>query len=305
MQMTHDVSALITENTSIVLAPERPRTRVWELDFLRGVCIILMMLDHLAMLIAFVFGPAWFGRYLVGDSATAEFCRWCDWFFFDSEARQVLHPLVVSVFFIISGISCTFSRSNFRRGGILAALAIVYSLVTYALAEFLSMPDIIVNFGVLHFYAVCILAYASIDLICRRSELARSAVCVAVVLVVIFVYFFYTPPADTPTWLGIVFPPEDFRGNPSLFYDQADLSPGDLFSLIPNAASFFAGTVLGPLLYARRCSLFPFLDGKWNIPFNFVGKHSLWFFILHLPVLALALAVVSALFVSPGNWVLF
>ena len=305
MQMTHDAASLITENTSIVLIPKRPRTRVWELDFLRGVSIILMMLDHFAMLIALVFGPAWFGRYLTGDSSLAEFCRWCDWFYFDSEARQVLHPLVVFIFFSISGISCTFSRSNFRRGGILAALAIVYSLVTHALAEFVGMPDIIVNFGVLHFYAVCILAYAVTDLICRRSELARSLVCAAIVVVVVFVYFFYTPPADTPTWLGVVFPPEDFHGNPSLFYDQADISPGDLFTLIPNAASFFAGAALAPVLYARRYSLLPFLDGKWNIPFNFVGKHSLWFFILHLPVLAVILMLVSGLIVSPGNWVFF
>ena len=286
MQMTHDAASLITENTSIVLIPKRPRTRVWELDFLRGVSIILMMLDHFAMLIALVFGPAWFGRYLTGDSSLAEFCRWCDWFYFDSEARQVLHPLVVFIFFSISGISCTFSRSNFRRGGILAALAIVYSLVTHALAEFVGMPDIIVNFGVLHFYAVCILAYAVTDLICRRSELARSLVCAAIVVVVVFVYFFYTPPADTPTWLGVVFPPEDFHGNPSLFYDQA-------------------GAALAPVLYARRYSLLPFLDGKWNIPFNFVGKHSLWFFILHLPVLAVILMLASGLIVSPGNWVFF
>lgn len=303
--MTHDVSSLVTENTEVVLVPKRPRARVWELDFLRGVCIILMILDHLAMLIAFVFGPAWFGRYLVGESATAEFCRWCDWFYFDSEARRVLHPLVLFVFFSISGISCTFSRSNFRRGGILAVLAIIYSLVTYALAEFLGMNDIVVNFGVLHFYAVCILAYALIDLLCRRSELVRSLVCVAIVLTVLLVYFLYTPPADTPTWLGIVFPAEDFWGNPSLFYDQAELSPGDLFTLIPNSAFFFTGAALAPVLYARRYSLLPFLDGKWNLPFNFVGKHSLWFFVLHLPVLALLLAVVSAAFVSPGNWVLF
>lgn len=299
------ISPLVTPDTRVILVPRRPRTRVWELDFLRGVSVLLMILDHLVMLLVTVFGPAWFGSSLSADAPGAGFVRWCEWFLDDSTARKVLHPLVVFVFFSISGISCTFSRSNFKRGGILAALAIVYSLVTHVLAETLAMPDIIVNFGVLHFYAVAILTYAVIDALTKRSEALRTAVCAAVALTVGLLYFLYQPPADAPTWLGIIFPPHDIHGVPNDFIAGWEISPGDLFTVIPNLASFMFGATVAPLLYASRRSLLPVLDGKWNLPVNFVGKHSLWFFILHLPVLAVILALVSVLFMTPGDWVLF
>ncbi len=301
--MADNPLALISENIEITLVPKHSRKRVWEIDFLRGVCIILMMLDHLAMLIAYLFGPAWYGRSLLGDTVGAEFARWCS-VFISSDTRETVRIVILFIFFSISGISCTFSKSNFKRGVVLAVVAILYSLVTIVISEIVGM-DITITFGVLHFYTVCILAYAVIELVCRRSDLLRSLVCLSIALVVLLVYFLYTPPADTPTWLGIVFPPKDFYGNDSLFYSQNDISPGDLFTLIPWSAFFFIGTAIAPMLYARRYSLLPFLDGKWNIPVNFIGKHSIWFFVLHIPVITVILAIVSALFVTPGNWVLF
>ena len=40
---------LVTDKTVVTLVKKRKRQRVWEIDFLRGVCVILMVLDHLAL----------------------------------------------------------------------------------------------------------------------------------------------------------------------------------------------------------------------------------------------------------------
>jgi len=285
------------------------RERIWEIDFLRGFCVYLMLLDHLAMLIAAFFAPTWYG----GDFALWDgFSRFCYVWFFESTARRVLHPIVLFVFFSISGISCSFSRSNFKRGSILAVVALLYTLVTYGVQTLLfddvgvfESGSVFVTFGVLHFLAFCILLYAIISLATSKIKGQKwivAGISAAIIIVVVCLYFAYTPPANTPKFFGIFFPPKDFRGNPVEFYRQYEISPGDLFSIIPYSAFFFAGTLLAPLLYPKRRSLLPKLDNKWHLPITFVGRYALYFYLGHLVVLAGVLEIVTyAMF---GNWLI-
>ena len=36
------------------------RERIWELDFIRGLCVFLMIFDHMMFDLAYVFNDAWF-----------------------------------------------------------------------------------------------------------------------------------------------------------------------------------------------------------------------------------------------------
>lgn len=304
--MTPDTQALIPSDVKITLAPKPPRNRIWEIDFLRGACVILMILDHLVLMLAYFFGPAWFGQDMTGDGGAA-FCRWCLWFN-ESDVRTAVRTTVLFVFFSISGISCTFSRSNVKRGIILACVAMLYTGMSYAAESMFNVSGMRVNFGVLHFYSACILFYALIEIVVkvffRGSDLAKSLASIAVIILVVCLYYLYTPPADTPEWLAPLFPYEDAYGNPSLFYDRSVFSPGDICNLIPWSAFFFTGTAIAPVLYPRRYSLLPFLDGKWNKPVNFIGKYAIFFYMLHVIVVAAVLMLVSYLFMTPGDWVL-
>ena len=123
-----ETPSINTPDVRVTLVPPRPRTRIWEIDFLRGACIVLMILDHLTMLLGMYFGPEWFGADMAGGGGAA-FCRWCEWFHTSSE-RAVAHAVVIFIFFSISGISSSFSRSNVRRGVILAAVAMLFTGVT-------------------------------------------------------------------------------------------------------------------------------------------------------------------------------
>ena len=82
-------------------------------------------------------------------------------------------------------------------------------------------------------------------------------------------------------------------------------SPGDLFTFVPWSAFFFFGTFIQPYLYSERKSLFPKLNGKWNKGFCFIGRHGLLIYITHVLIIALILMLISACFITPGDFVLF
>ena len=277
------------------------RSRIWEIDFIRGICVILMILDHFSILLASYFAVSWYGRYDVNHAAWDAFSRFCyNWQY--GTARPPIHTIVLLFFFGVSGISCTFSRSNFRRGAQLTILAGIYSLCSLFAEEVIGIGDVTTTFGVLNFLSVCILLYAFIAWACKGDPYHISIVATGIIGITLILYYGYTPPANTPKFFGIIFPPYDAYGNPALFYTQSDISPGDLFSMIPYTAFYFTGVLVAPLLYGKRRSLLPKLDGKWNKPVCFIGRHALWVYILHLVVLAGLLSLISGIFITPGDF---
>lgn len=292
------------EAQGILFYLQQKRERIWEIDFLRGFCILLMIFDHIALMLWMYFGPEWYGGTSAMFSNTTfggKLCTLCYTYWF-SELRAVGHPIVLFIFFAISGISCAFSRSNLKRGIGLAIVALLYTLVTYIIDETLYL-GCFTSFGVLHFYAFCILTWSLICALCRSNIIARSAVSFCIVVTVLLVYHLYTAPSSTPEWLFFVFPHTNLDGSNATFYSQSSVSPGDLFNLIPWASFFFTGTMLQPLLYGKKRSLLPKLNGAWNRPFCFLGRHALPIYILHVVVIAVLLAVISK--IAFGVWGLF
>ena len=334
--------AHIPSDVQITLVPRRRRNRVWEIDFLRGVCVLLMILDHLAMLMSEFFGPQWYGGFGRGDAFTVFCFNWIN-----GHAREIVHPVVLFVFFSISGISCTFSRNNAKRGLMLGGVALLYTLGSYIAQNYMGISGVFVAFGVLDFLAVSMLLYALVAFLCRDNRIAISLVSVALIVVTACLYYCYTPPATTPKFFAIVFPPRDPYGNPSLFYSAYEFSPGDLFTMIPYTAFYFAGVLIGELFYYERLSLVRFELTKLvfkktcdaiyvNVQSEkkalrnvsvftlramlgtqkvvravakgtqksvcFVGRHALLIYVTHVVLLAGLLALISGLFITPGNF---
>ena len=278
--------------------------RIWEIDFLRGFCVFLMLFDHAALMLATTFGPSWYGgSYAMQCSAEfgAKLCTLC-LEYWNSTLRAIGHPIVLFIFFSISGLSCSFSRSNLKRGAILAVVSVIYSLVTYVLSITMD-PSLLVTFGVLHFYAVCILVWAIICKLVKDNKVAKTIISGFIVIVVAVLYFCYKAPATTPKWLFFIWPRENFDGTLSSFYYQYEMSPGDLFTLVPYSAFFFAGTFLQPLLYSKRRSLLPALDRGWHRPITFLGRHAIGVYLSHIVLVAVVLCLISLMFY--GTWGLF
>lgn len=252
--------------------PDVKPCRAFELDALRGLALLLMVLHHLIFDLRHVFGLPVFAFQ---DT---------DWF------AYLLQPLFLNVFLVVSGICCTFSRSNTRRGLRLLLVALALSAVSILASE-LSGQEFYIYFNVLHLLALGILLYAGLTSAERRQD--RSQVrgdlllllAIAVVLGAAWLVPFF---ADHGRWwlLPLGLPP------------KLDAAMADYLPLVPWLGFFLVGTLIGRRVYPNRCSAFPGAPA-WLLaisgPFALLGRHSLIIYVLHQPILLALLFGLRAL----------
>lgn len=283
------------------------RRRIWELDFLRGICILLMVLDHTLFDIWFIFGPNWV--YAGGAaSKVAYFAQWyCSW-----EVRSWVHDVVLWIFCALTGMSVAFSRNKWLRIAKIATCAVVITAATTAAeAWWFGGEGFAVRFGVLHMLAVSAvfgtLLYSAIP----DKPVLRALVAWGLALGLYLVnalwlqrYTFETSPA----WLCIVsermgdlyaFSPGD--GFP-LLSSNLDLAARYPFVCFPYLGRVLIGVGMVGLLYPARRTLLPRLDRAWHRPLTFVGRHTLLVVIVHQLAIAGVLACITGWFVTPGDY---
>ncbi len=230
--------------------------RIWEIDFLRGLSIILVVGYHLLYDLGAYGGVERFFGFLTDLSTVA-------W--------TVAQHFFAGLFIVLCGTSSTLTRSNLRRGLKLLAVSLAVTAITYIFDS-----SSAIWFGILQLLAVSILVFGA------AFEKARPLTCMAwgvFVLALGVPLHLLKRGMDIPfDWLlpfGIHSP---------------SYSSFDYFPLIPWFGVFLIGAALGRSVYAPRRSLLP-----WRLPQTFVnaaGRHSLLIYILHQPVI---LAVLYAL----------
>lgn len=107
--------------------------RLWEIDFFRGVALILMIIFHL------VFDLKEFGQVEINYSSG---------FFY------YLGKVAGNLFILLAAISCTLSKNNLHRGLKILGFGLVITLVSH-----IYNPSYGIKFGILHFLGVSILIY--------------------------------------------------------------------------------------------------------------------------------------------------
>lgn len=280
-----------------------PRKRIWELDALRGFCIILMVFDHAFFMIAYFFGPMWFGSDFSGPT----FLEWlvrASRFYQEHRAREIIHPIILLFFFGLCGISSSFSRSNLKRGLQLMVVALVISLVTY----FFDGGSKFIHYGTITFLATCVLVWTlfytllSFDKKVQKYGMPIVSFMLFIVITVIFHVYMNDPLDGLPSELGWLFRSHTADGvrRASAFY-----SPGEHMSFFPWASFFFFGAAVGPVLYRKKKSLLPKLDRAWNKPLTFFGRHTLIIYVIHQIAIIGILLLVSYFWATPGDWLIF
>ncbi|HOW86385.1 MAG TPA: heparan-alpha-glucosaminide N-acetyltransferase [Candidatus Aminicenantes bacterium] len=236
-------------------AAARP-PRIWEIDFLRGVSIILVIGYHLL--------------YDVGDYlGMPRFLGWTT--DLSSPAWTIAQHFFAGLFVLLSGVSSTLTRSNVRRGLRLLAVALALTLATYLIAVWMHLfdPADTILFGILHCLAVSILLYGLV--FAKVPAAANALIGAAIVGLAPLLPALGRALAVRSNWL-IPF------GLPGPSFSSLDYFP-----LIPWLGVFLIGASLGRSVYAARKSLLP-----WRMPrniVNFAGRHSLLIYLVHQPVI--------------------
>ena len=229
--------------------PAGRRPRIWEIDFLRGVAIILVVGYHLLFDLGEFVGI----RKFLGWSTDLSSLAW-----------TIAQHFFAGLFVLLSGTSSTLTRSNVRRGLRLLAVSLAVTAATYVFD-----PASTVYFGILQCLAVSMLLYGA------AFEKARALACAAWGAAVLGLGAVWPVlkkvPALRTDWLL----PLGFHG--PLF------SSFDYFPLVPWLGIFLIGAALGKSVYSSKRSLLP-----WRLPQTFVngaGRASLWIYIAHQPVI--------------------
>ena len=224
------------------------KQRIWELDALRGVCILGMVLVHIC------FDLLMFG--ILKPTGTLY-----DIFYFLSQWGGIL-------FFLISGICVTLGSRPIKRGLMVFGAGLICTLVTAGmyLAGMMS-KGIIIYFGVLHCLGICMLLWPLL------KKLPTWGLGLAGIAIIAVGFYFKEFRVDTPLLMpfGLITP---------------HFSSSDYFPILPNLGYFLMGVLLGRTLYGKKSTLFPKVNPHTPLLrfFNFFGKHSLPIYLLHQPL---------------------
>ncbi len=239
---------------------ESTRRRIHFLDELRGFAVLCMVVQHGFYCIGYVYNYIW--------------ARQAFQFFYPAT------PYFAAAFIIISGMVSQLSRSNVKRGLKLLAVALGMTLVTG-----LVLPDSIIMFGVIHMLSVCMILFGLLKKAMDRVNLwVGLAICAVGFYLTVGLYL-PVPYIGVPgvpelqysgwqPWAAWLFP---------LGFRLPDFFSADYYSLLPWIFAFFGGGLLGRFAAQEKLPAWTY-QPRIGI-FSWVGRHALWFYILHQPLI--------------------
>lgn len=277
-----------------VLLGKRKNKRVWELDVLRGVAVLAMVVDHL------LFDFSELDGYFAAQDLRASSVMYALWragiAFQNSAFRFWAHYIFVSIFLILVGISCTFSKSNGKRAFIVAYVATGIFLATKLLQsmDMLFQPII---WGILQNISFNIVLYTVVEGICRNRYFMLG-VGAAIVLAGICIKWYALDSGDMAVVQYSLPPWQRFWTFIGQEFPKVVLGTkwygADCFSVLPCAGMTLIGGYIGKTFYPARQSLIPKLDGKWTVPFTWVGRHALIWYVVHQPAVLVIVYIIAA-----------
>ena len=222
------------------------KSRIWELDALRGICILCVIVVH------FLFDLSFFGGLDLTLPA---------WYVFIQEYGG-------AIFVVLSGVCVTLGSKSVRRGLIVFACGMLITAVTYGMYRLgMSGMDVVVKFGVLHLLGVCMLVYPAF------KKLPPAMLTVLGLVIAITGYAIR----------GIIVP-QHWLFPLGLTYEG--FTSSDYFPLFPQLGYFLIGAAIGKTAYREKRTLLPGSFQKTGIArfFCWCGRQSLFIYLLHQPV---------------------
>ena len=231
------------------------KERAFELDFLRGIAIVMMMFMHFSYDIRYEFGCDTF-EYLNSG-----------WFW------TFVHPVIIVLFVGLSGICCTFSRNNFKRGLKLLLVAMAFTVVTSFITYKIGID--------------------LITLIENKTKITKDQMTLVILHFGVWVTM-------TNNYLDYYYDgvTDNMLLYPLGFHISGAPSVADYMPLIPWLGVFLICAAAGRVLYKEKKTLFAGAGKKVRAvtkPLEFMGRHSLIIYLVHQPVIYGVLYVIFKL----------
>lgn len=289
----------MNSNTRLAsLKEEQKAKRIWEIDYLRGLMILLMIMDHFfydfGYLLSMLFSTKGAPEWLINLSTFARF-------YWNHDARIITRIVIISLFFVVSGISSYLSKHNLKRSLFLLGAGVFISLASYLASIILQDPTVIMIISTLTTFGISIFLYWFLhklySLFFKNHPNCWKYVSLVIGLVIIvlgFLFKFYNPkalsfpPENIEEWVGILI---------GKYYYGSDWMP-----LLPYVGYIFLGAFIGETVYKNKQSVLPSkLNNSFTRPVNFVGRHSMYFYLLHQVVLVLGMILLCIILGLPIN----
>lgn len=244
--------------------------RIHELDLFRGFLILLVVLDHLLWSINF---------YCFNNGQP--FLCW----YWESTFRAVIRQIVLFSFMFTCGISCSLSRNNKKRGTILLVLSLLITIGTYILQNWSIFNGRVIRIdcNVLMVISLSILTYSVFT---RLSNKNLWLITGGLMLMYFFVLLSekFIPANEFDHFRSIIVSPV----NPI-----KEGYVGDYLPLFPYIIFLFFGGIFGRKFISKTSNFIK--RREWERPICFLGRHTLFVYIIHEIVFTLLFMGIGAL----------
>lgn len=300
--------------------------RIWEIDFVRGVLIIGMLVDHfmffLGSLLPNIFGNTTIPNWLMNTSGFA-------WDYWVHPAKVAIRYFGLLLFFTLVGISSRFSKNNLKRGLLTFGFGVAMALflLVFSLA---SGINYYVLFPIIACLGACMLIYYGskqlfVKAIKIKPENWKWWSLGFGIGVVITGFTINLCLATSPLRPGYFFLTGMGYYTPGPWTSDEPLNPAkipliilgvekwgnDWLGLMPYLGFTFLGGFIGEHFYDQKKSLFFRRDEEKNLafndkanqitkPVNWLGNKTIWVYILHPFVLVPPLFILF--WIATGQW---
>ena len=244
-------------------------SRIHEIDFFRGILIILVIFDHLM----------WFINFYIFHR-TNPFLSW----YWTSTLRTTVRQVVLMLFLFACGISCFLSKNNKKRGFLLLLLALIVTISTHII-QLLPMFNnrvVVIDINVLGVIALSILLFSIFE---KRSN--KDVLLVTGGLMLFFFFILLSKRVE---------PDIEYNAFRSVLY--CSFNPikegyvGDYLSLFPYVIALFLGVLFARRFYSSKKTIIK-KKGNWEKPICFLGRHTLIIYIAHEVIFTIIFMVIE------------